>query len=79
MPVRLWCWIDTGLPDIFRAGERHRGSISNHSVITECRTRVDIGTDVEQRLKVPAIAGLSAGEVECNWQATKFSLQMNLG
>jgi hypothetical protein len=35
--------------------------------------------DVEKRLKVAAITGFTAGEMEGNWQATEVGLQVNLG
>ena len=72
-----WCWIDTGLPDIFRVGARRRDLIRNRSLCR--RVRIEIRTDVEKRLKVAAITGFTAGEMEGNWQATEVGLQMNLG
>jgi hypothetical protein len=41
--------------------------------------RIEIRTDVEKRLKVAAITGFTAGEMEGNWQATEVGLQVNLG
>jgi hypothetical protein len=38
-----------------------------------------IGADVEKRLEVAAIAGLTTGEMKGNWQATEIGLQVNLG
>ena len=39
----------------------------------------EIRADVEKRLKVAAITGFTAGEMEGNWQATEVGLQVNLG
>ena len=47
--------------------------------VTECGARVEIRTDVEKRLKVAAITGFTASEMEGNWQATEVGLQVNLG
>ena len=74
-----WCWIDTGLPDIFRVGARRRGLIWNRSLCRQSGARIEIRTDVEKRLKVAAITGFTAGEMEGNWQATEVGLQVNLG
>ena len=47
--------------------------------VAECGARIEIRTDVEKRLKVAAITGFTAGEMEGNWQATEVGLQVNLG
>ena len=77
--VCLWCWIDTGLPGIFRAGGRPRGLIGIVALVTERGARIDTGADVEQRFEVTAVAGLTTGEMKCDGQAAEIGLQMNLG
>jgi hypothetical protein len=37
------------------------------ALITERGARIDIGADVEKRLEVAAIAGLTTGEMKGNW------------
>ena len=47
--------------------------------VGESGARIEIRTDVEKRLKVAAITGFTAGEMEGNWQATEVGLQVDLG
>ena len=48
------------------------------SLIAQRGTRIDIGADVEKRLEVAAVAGLTTSEMKGNWQAAEISLQVNL-
>jgi hypothetical protein len=48
-------------------------------LVTERGAGIEIRTDVEKRLKIAAITGFTAGEMEGNWQATEVGLQVNLG
>src|SRR4029077_18369821 len=60
-------------------GARRRDLIWIVAFVTECGARIEIRTDVEKRLKVAAITGFTAGEMDGNWQATEVGLQVNLG
>src|SRR4029077_5389951 len=60
-------------------GARRRDLIWIVAVVAESGARIEIRTDVEKRLKVAAITGFTAGEMEGNWQATEVGLQVNLG
>ena len=48
------------------------------ALIAQRGTRIDIGADVEKRLEVAAVAGLTTSEMKGNWQAAEISLQVNL-
>jgi hypothetical protein len=55
---------------------RRRGLIWNRSpFVTECGTELRSGPIVEKRLKVAAITGFTAGEMEGNWQGIEVGLQ----
>src|SRR4029077_19768423 len=60
-------------------GARRRDLIWIVAFVTECGARNEIRTDVEKRLKVAAITGFTASEMEGNWQAPEVGLQVNLG
>ena len=62
-----------------RFDTRRRDLIWNRSLCHRVRARIEIRTDVEKRLKVAAITGFTAGEMEGNWQATEAGLQVTLG
>ena len=47
--------------------------------VTERGARIDIGADVEKRLEVAAVAGLTTSEMKANWQAAEIGFQVNLG
>src|ERR1700686_4108796 len=47
--------------------------------IAEHRPRRDVGTDVEQDLKIAAVAGLAAGEMERQRQAVEIGFQVDFG
>ena len=66
MRAYSWCWIDTGLPDIFRVGVQPLGLIWIVALVAERGARIDVGADVEQCLEVAAVARLTAGEMKCD-------------
>ena len=43
------------------------------------RPRRDVGAEAEQGLELTAVAGLSAGEAEVEWQALEVADQVDLG
>jgi hypothetical protein len=60
---------DTGRLGRYCGGVQPRGLIWNRSRCPERGARIDIGADVEKRLEVAAVAGLTAGEMKGNWHA----------
>jgi hypothetical protein len=55
-----------------------RFDLESLALITERGARIDIGADVEKRLEVAAVAGITTGEMKGNWHATEIGLQVNL-
>ena len=53
-----------------------RFDLESYAFVAECGARIEIRTDVEKRLKVAAITGFTAGEMEGNSQATEVGLQV---
>ncbi len=49
------------------------------ALVAESGTRIDVGTDVEKRLEIAAVAGLTTGKMKCDGQPTEIGFQVNLG
>jgi hypothetical protein len=49
------------------------------ALVTQCCAGRHVGTDVQQQLEVPAVAGLAFGQVEPNRMAVKVGLEVDLG
>jgi hypothetical protein len=47
--------------------------------VAENRSRRDVGADVEQDLKIAAVTGLAAGQMEDQRQAVEIGFQVDLG
>jgi hypothetical protein len=49
------------------------------SLVAHNGTRLNVGTDVEEDVELPTIAGLAASQMERDWQTVEIGLEVDFG